>query len=155
MAIIIKDNKPLAVVQYSDLDLWFEGNGIAKDDVEIQLTGRELADIRAATGQAIISAMHDAGVPQSALIGLLCDVAQYNAYANAVSIVALGDHGNAAQKAYIKGSKALPGAQAFMAALNGKESGLKIPVLEKGVESVLPELKAILDVYAQVKSDKS
>lgn len=155
MAAILKQGEPLAVMQHDDIDRWLEENGIAKDDVEIRLTGRELANIRAAAGQSIMQAMHGAGVPQSALIGLLCDVAQYGAYANAVSVVALGEHGNAGQKAYIKATNALHGAQAFMAALDAEEGGIKIPALKKGVDTMLAELKTVLDAYTQAKGNSA
>ena len=124
--------------------------GLDAANVEIVLTTREQADARASAGEVVTRAMHNAGMPQSALIGLLSDIGQYGAFTNAVTVVALGKHGNAAQKAFIAEMKALEPAEMFLAAVQGEM--IKIPALEKGIDVVMEELRLSVDAYLAAKS---
>lgn len=122
---------------------------------EIQLSNEEAVALAAKEQKLIatkrtVALMDQHGVSQTKLVGILADLAQFSAFANAASTVALGEHGNAAQKAFIGELNALPAAQAFLAAV--QSGAIKIPALEKGVDAVMEELRLSVDAYLAAKA---
>ena len=67
-----------------------------------------------------------------------------------MTVVALGQLGNAAQKAFIAEMNALEPAEAFLAAI--KNGDFKIPALDKGVDAVMSELGLSVKAYLAAKA---
>lgn len=125
---------------------------------EIQLSNEDAVAFAAKEQKLIatkrtVALMDQHGVSQTKLVGILADLAQFSAFANAASTVALGEHGTAAQKAFIEELNILPAAQAFLAAVQSGD--IKIPALEKGADAMMAELRISVEAYIAAKTEIS
>ncbi|MTH94727.1 hypothetical protein [Roseibium sp. RKSG952] len=96
----------------------------------------------------VVARMKSAGVPQEQLLGHIADLAQLSMYCHARSVIALGVHGTQEQIAAV--ADLLPDAQALVSAYEA--GALKIPAIEKGIETTQDEMIRTADAYIAAKS---
>lgn len=124
------------------------GIDVGSPNVSLDLTPREVADDRAKYGDSIIHAMHNAGYPQTRLIGLLADSGQDFLVWLMEITVAISEI-DEAQKQKFTDNGRLQFSQNILAALASGQ--VAMPGHERGIERILNETAECVAAYQASK----